>query len=201
MNGTWWPLQRTVIPVRPGSVGKLISSACPCPATHAVSSNDNIGEYSKEHVAAYSSCIRGTSAIPGGRRRIIRRPAGPVKHAPRDLLLLRSHDDEPTVEARVDVAETGGMQRPDDPIRRESQLTVKAFREAPAPIHASIHEVVDLDGGGLELQEAREDHAVVTADGDEAFELFRLDREVTERRDECAARLERREHVGCQPRH
>src|SRR5262245_60905675 len=110
--------------------------------------------------------------------RIIRRLLEPVKHAPRVLLLLRGHDDETAVEARLDVAEPSPSQRPDDPIRREAQLAIEALREAPPPVDVPIDEIVDLDGRGLELEETREHGSVVAANGDEPLQLLRLDREV-----------------------
>jgi hypothetical protein len=55
---------------------------------------------------------------------------------------------------------------------------------------------VHFDRGRLELEEAREDRVVVAAHGNEPVELLHLDGEIAERRDERAARLERRADVA-----
>ena len=60
---------------------------------------------------------------------------------------------------------------------------------------------MNLDGSGLELEEACEDRVLVAAHGDEAIELLRCDGEIPEGRDERAAGLQRREDVVEQALH
>src|SRR5262249_21976469 len=103
------------------------------------------------------------------------------RHASDPLSARRDQRDHTALDAGLGELEAGLAEGSLDPILREPELAVEALAERPLAADLPVDEVVDLDGLGLVLEEARQDRAVVGAHGNESIELERLTRQVAVR--------------------
>src|SRR5687767_8632302 len=110
------------VSVPPGPPATVASSALAASTMSSVAAT-RLGSWA---AAAPASKVRPAKKIVGLRM------LAPFRLCRRIILLLRGHDDEAAVEARVDVRETRVEQRRDDPAGRQPQLAIEALREAPA---------------------------------------------------------------------